>query len=75
MPAERVVNGIEDVLAIAGQMLESATKEVVWIGPASAPRQYPVASLKKLGYFTSGAGTSRGVTPISDSNLKEIRTS
>ncbi len=75
MFAGRVVNGVEDVLAIAGQILDSATEEVIWISPASAhPLSLSRGFVEKTKAFHLRGGTSRGVTTISDSNLQEIQT-
>ncbi|MGZ7162457.1 MAG: hypothetical protein ACXVI8_07385 [Halobacteriota archaeon] len=75
MPAGIVINGVKGVFTIAAQILDSATEEVVWISPASV-HSLSIARgfLEKTRAYCQRGGASRGIVPISHSNLEEIQT-
>ncbi|MGZ7164402.1 MAG: hypothetical protein ACXVIK_09095, partial [Halobacteriota archaeon] len=71
-----VINSIQDVLAVASQILESAKDEVVWLVPPSLfSLSIHYGFTEKTRAFIQQGGTSRGIVPLSHTNVEEVWTS
>ena len=76
MPSGLVINGVRDALAVALQILESAREEVVWLIPPSIHSlSMTYGFVEKTRAFIQRGGVVRGIVPISQANIEEIRTS
>ncbi len=74
MPSGIVMNGVKDALAAALEILESAQEEVIWLIPASINSlSLTLGFVEKVQGFIQRGGVSRGIVPISHSNVEEIR--
>ncbi len=74
MPSGLVINSVQDALAAALQILESAQEEVVWLIPASVNSlSLAYGGVEKVRAFTQQGGVSRGVVQVSPANVKEIQ--
>ncbi|MGZ4908302.1 MAG: hypothetical protein ACXVIG_06475 [Halobacteriota archaeon] len=74
MPAGITINRVQDALAAALQILESAREEVFWLIPASINSlSLTYGGVEKVRAFTQQGGVSRGVVQISPANVKEIQ--
>lgn len=76
MPSGFIVNSVQDALAVASQILESAKEEVVWLVPPSInslSRNYDFIELARA--FVQQGGASRGIVPISHANVEEVQMS
>ncbi len=74
MPAGTVVKGVEDVVAVVLDILESAQREIVFLVPApllSLAGTYE--TLPKAKKFIQNGGVLRGIIPISLANVEEAR--
>lgn len=74
MASGLVINSVQDVLAAALQILESAREEVVWLIPASVNSlSLAYGGVEKVRAFIQQGGVSRGVVRVSPANVKEIQ--
>ncbi|MGZ4894592.1 MAG: hypothetical protein ACXV29_11230 [Halobacteriota archaeon] len=74
MPSGIVINSVQDALAVASQILESAQEEVVWLIPASINSlSLAYGGVEQVRAFIQKGGVSRGVVQISPANVKEIQ--
>ncbi len=71
MPSGLVINSVKDVLAVASQILETARQEVVWLIPPSlVPLLVHYSFTEKTRPFMGQGGISRGILPLSASNVE-----
>ncbi len=68
-----VINSVQDALAAAIQILESAQEEVIWLISASLNSlSITYGGVEKIRAFTQQGGVSRGIVQIAPENVKEI---
>ncbi len=76
MASGLVINSVQDVLAIALRVLESAHEEVVWLVPSSIHSlSMTHGFFERTRAFVERGGVSRGIVPISYGNIEEIQMS
>ena len=71
-----VINSIQDVLAVASQILESAKDEIFWLVPPSLlSLSIHYGFTEKTRAFIQRGGASRGIVPLLHTNVGEVWTS
>jgi len=76
MVSRRVISSVMDALAVASQILESATEEVVWVAPLSLLSLSERHGLvEQTRAFIRRGGVSRGVVPLSRASVRELQAS
>ncbi len=71
-----IIHNVNDALAAALEILESAQEEIVWLSPASLHSLSMTHGFyEKTRAFVELGGVARGVVPISRGNVEEIRMS
>ncbi len=71
-----IIHNVNDALAAALQILESAQEEIIWLSPASLHSLSMTHGFyEKTRAFVERGGVARGIVPISRENVEEIRMS
>ncbi len=75
MPSGIVINSVQDVVAVASQILEKAQEEVTWLIPPSLIPllEYYDFVAESITPFLQKGGVSRGITPLSYANVEAIQ--
>ncbi|MGZ4903739.1 MAG: hypothetical protein ACXVIF_01965 [Halobacteriota archaeon] len=73
MASGTTINSVQDALAVALQILESAQEEVVWlVSPSLLSLCMHYGSVEKTKTFIQNGGVSLGIVPISHANIKDV---
>ncbi|MGZ4904284.1 MAG: hypothetical protein ACXVIG_06780 [Halobacteriota archaeon] len=76
MASGLVINSVQDALAIASQILETAQQEVVWLIPPSLiPLLVQYDFGERATPLLKRGGVSRGIVPLSHANVEAIQES
>ncbi len=75
MASELVINSVQDAIALASKIHETAQQEVVWLIPASIHSlSLHYDFIEKAKAFIQKGGVTRGVMCVSRENAAEIQT-